>query len=341
MTRRNEPRIPSITMRDVAKHAGVSQATVSYVINNSARQSIPPETRERVFSAVRKLGYRPNGAARNMRTQRSNYIGFITDEIATTPFAGAIIKGAQDAARTHGQILLLVNTEGVPEVENQAIETLLEQRVTGIVYATMYHRPVAPPANLAEVPAVLLDCFSQDQLVTSVVPDEVGGGRAATEVLLNKGHRRIGFINNIEPIPATLGRLRGYQDALAAHGIAFDPNLVATGPSESRGGYDGTLALWQQPDRPTALFCFNDRVAMGAYDALRKQRLSIPDDVAVIGFDNQEIIAAALHPGLSTMQLPHYQMGQWAINYLFDEAVEGKPAVHIVLECPYIERESV
>jgi LacI family transcriptional regulator len=328
-------------MKDVAKRAGVSQATVSYVINNSAGQNIPRETRERVLSAVHHLGYRPNGAARNMRTQRSNFIGFITDEIATTPFAGATIKGAQDAARTHGRILLLVNTEGVPEIENEAIESMLEHRVTGIAYATMYHRPVTPPANLAEVPAVLLDCFSQDPSIASVVPDEVGGGRAATEVLLKKGHRRIGFINDIEPIPATLGRLRGYQDALAAYGVAFDPNLVTIGRSDSHGGYDSTLALMQQPDRPTALFCFNDRMAMGAYDALRKLKLSIPQDVAVIGFDNQEIIAAALHPGLSTMQLPHYQMGQWAINYLFAEALEGKPAVHAVLECPYIERESV
>src|ERR1700693_781441 len=106
MTRLEPSRSPSITMKDVAKRAGVSQATVSYVINNSAGQSIPPETREKVFSAVRKLGYRPNGAARNMRTQRSNFIGFITDEIATTPFAGATIKGAQDAARSHGCILL-------------------------------------------------------------------------------------------------------------------------------------------------------------------------------------------------------------------------------------------
>jgi len=341
MTRQDPSRSASITMKDVAKRAGVSQATVSYVINNSAGQNIPLETRERVLSAARQLGYRPNSAARNMRTQRSSFIGFITDEIATTPFAGAIIKGAQDAARSHGCILLLVNTEGAPDIENAAIETMLEHRVAGIAYATMYHRSIVPPANLGEVPAVLLDCFSEDRSIASVVPDEVGGGRTATEILLNRGHRRIGFINDIDPIPATFGRLRGYQEALAAHCVAFDPNLVTVRQSHSHGGYDGTLALLQQPDRPTALFCFNDRVAMGAYDALRKHALSIPDDMAVIGFDNQEIIAAALHPGLSTMQLPHYQMGQWAIDYLFDAAVAGGPAVHKVLDCPYVERESV
>src|SRR5258708_11774098 len=155
-------RTRSSTMREGDKWGGVSQATVSYFINNSAGQNIPRETRERVLSAVQQLGYRPNGAARNMRTQRSNFVGFITDEIATTPFAGATIKGAQDAARTHGRILLLVNTEGVPEIENEAIESMLEHRVAGIAYSTMFHLPITPPANLAEWPPVCLDSFRQD-----------------------------------------------------------------------------------------------------------------------------------------------------------------------------------
>jgi LacI family transcriptional regulator len=339
MPRSSKPR--TATMKDVATRAGVSQATVSYVINNTAGEQIPAETRERVLAAARELGYRPNAAARNMRRQGSSFIGFVTDVIATTPYAGAIIKGALDTAHAHHQTLLLVNTEGRPEVEHEAIESLLEHRVTGILYATMWHRQVTPPASLREVPAVLVDCFSQDPTLASVVPDEVGGGRAATQVLLRKGHRRIGWINNNEPVPANLGRLAGYQQALAAHGLAFEPELVRNGPSTAAGGYDCALSLMQKPDRPTALFCFNDQMAMGAYDALRKLNLAIPDDVAVIGFDNQEIIAAALHPGLSTMALPHYAMGEWAVNYLLGAGRDGRPAAHAVLECPYVERESV
>ena len=331
----------TITMKDVARQAGVSQATVSYVINNTSGENIPAETRERVLAAVRDLGYRPNNAARNMRTQRSNFIGFITDLIAVTPHAGAIIKGAQDAARVHGQTLLLVNTDGVPEVENTAIETMLEYRVAGIIYATMWHRLATPPENLSEAPAVLLDCFSPNPAFSSVVPDEVGGGRAATQVLLRKGHRRIGFINNSEPVPATLGRLAGYQQALAEYGLPFDSDLIRTGLSDSRGGYDAALDLMRQPERPTALFCYNDRMAMGAYDAVRKLGLSIPEDVGVIGFDNEEIIAAALHPGLSTMQLPHYQMGEWAVQHLLGESPEGGRPVQKIMDCPHVARESV
>jgi LacI family transcriptional regulator len=328
-------------MKDVAKRAGVSQATVSYVINDSAVENIPPETRERVLVAVRELGYRPNSAARNMRTQRSNFIGFITDLIASTPHAGAIIKGAQDAARAHQKTLLLVNTEAVPEVEYAAIETMLEHRVAGIIYATMWHRAVNPPAGLSEAPAVLLDCFSPDRSLAAVVPDEVGGGRTATAVLLQKGHRRIGFINNVDQVPATVGRLAGYQQALAEYGLPFEAGLVRAGPSEASGGYDCALDLMSQADRPTALFCFNDRMAMGAYDALRKLKLSIPEDVAVIGFDNQEIIAAALHPALSTMELPHYRMGGWAVQYLLGETPEADRPVQKMMDCPYVARESV
>jgi LacI family transcriptional regulator len=330
-----------ITMKDVAKKAGVSQATVSYVINNADGENIPQETRERVMEAARELGYRPNIAARNMRTQRSNLIGLVTDHIATTPHAGAIIKGAQDVSRTFNKILLLVNTNGEPAVENAAIETMLEHRAEGIIYATMWHRPVTPPPNLAEVRAVLLDCFCEDRSIASVVPDEIGGGRTATEALLNKGHRRIGFINNYEPVPATIGRLEGYKQALAAHGIPFDESLIRTGESLARGGYECALDLMQSENQPTAIFCYNDRMAMGAYDALRKLKLSIPDDVAVIGFDNQEIVSEALHPALSTMELPHYRMGEWAVKYLLGEIEKGGVPIQHILECPYIQRDSI
>ncbi len=336
----------AVTMKDVAKHVGVSQATVSYVLNDAAGENIPKETQARVWAGIRELGYRPHIGARQMRTQRTNLLGFVTDVIATTPYAGAIIKGAQDTARAAGKMLLLVSTDGIPAEDHAAIETLLEHRVKGIIYATMYHRAVALPVNLRETKAVLLDCFVEDRSIPSVTPDEFNGGYMATEILLRKGHRRIGFINNDQPVPASVGRLEGYRRALAAHGIAFDPALVCIAQSSPAGGYDCTYDLMRLPDRPTALFCFNDRMAMGAYDALRTLNLNIPEEVAVIGFDNQEIIAASLHPGLSTMQLPHYEMGVWSVKYLLGEIADadehqGGSPLQKVLSCPYVERASV
>jgi LacI family transcriptional regulator len=162
-------------------------------------------------------------------------------------------------------------------------------------------------------------------------------------MLLQKGHRRIGFINNSDPIPATFGRLEGYKQALAAHGVEFDPQRVQAKSSTAAGGYEAAMELMQLAERPTALFCFTDIMAMGAYDALRKLGLTIPDDVAVIGFDNLELIAAQLHPPLTTMELPHYQMGQWAVQHLLDYADSGRDQAPIQqkLACPLIPRLSV
>jgi LacI family transcriptional regulator len=280
--------------------------------------------------------------AQGLRRQRTNTIGFITDEIATTPYAGQIIEGAQDAAWESGKILLVVNTKGNPLLENQAIEMLLDRKVDGIIYATMYHQPVNPSQVFREVPTVLLDCFAEDRSYPSVVPDEVGGGRAATLHLLQKSHRRIGFINHPHIIPATAGRFQGYQQALAAFDIPFDETLVCADKAESEGGYDGAMKLMQLPEPPTAIFCFNDRTAMGAYDALRKLGLSISGDVAIVGFDNQEVIAAHLYPPLTTMQLPHYAMGEWAVSHLIGllDSTDNATSVQHQIECPLVERAS-
>jgi LacI family transcriptional regulator len=330
------------TMVDIAREAGVSQTTVSFVLNNHASSAnIPVETQERVLAAAKKLGYRPNMAARALRTDQTRVIGFITDEIATTPYAGKLIQGAQDAAWAHGKLLMIVNAGHTAAINETAIEVMLEHRVEGLVYATMYHRAVTLPANIHEASAVLLDCFCADHALPSVVPDEVQGGRTATEVLLKKGHRRVGFINEPAAIPAAIGRLEGYKQALQASGIPFDANLVCSPARQAKGGYQGVMALMQLDEPPTAIFCFSDFVAMGAYDALRTLGLSIPDDVAVMGFDNHELVAAQLLPPLSTMQLPHYEMGQWAIEYLLEHTGEALPPVQHRMNCPYIERQSV
>ncbi len=330
-------------MKDVAKLAGVSQTTVSFVINKTPDTGIPQETKDRVWSAASELGFRPNVLAQNLRTQSSSLLGFITDEIAITPYAGKIFEGAQDAAWKHGKILLLANTKNDMEVANAAIEQLLKYQVEGIIYATMFHQPIKPPKTLHEVSTVLLDCYSEDRSFPSVVPEEVNGGRRATRFLLEKGHRRIGFINNIADIPATHGRFQGYKQVLSEFGIQYDESLVRNDVAASEGGYNQTMKLMQLTAPPTAIFCFNDRIAMGAYDAIRKLELSIPNDVAILGFDNQEIIAAHLYPPLTTLELPHYRMGEWAVNKLIDliEEKDSDPLVQHKIDCPLIIRNSV
>ncbi len=341
---KNRNRPPS--MKDVAKQAGVSQTTVSFVINQVESANIPPETQERVFAAIDQLRYRPNAMARQLRSNRTQTLGFISDVVATTPFAGKIIQGAQDAAWAQGYLLLVVNTGGDDAVTNAAVETLLERRVDGILYATMYHRVVTPPPQVCEAPTVLLDCFVADRSLPSVAPNEVQGGYEATAALLRKGHTRIGLINDVAPVPAMIGRQQGYRQALTDFGVAYDEQLITQQASDQPGGYAGLEALLALPTAPTALFCFNDRMAMGAYQYARKRGMRIPEDLAVIGFDNQELIAPYLEPPLTTMELPHYGMGQWAVTHLLalieqaDLPSDNSPVQHLY-ECPLIARASI
>lgn len=340
MVQKASKRLP--TMADVARLAGVSRPTVSFVLNNNGiSASIPAETKERIMEAAKKLSYRPNLAAKSLKTNQTHTIGFITDEIATTPHAVNIIKGAQDKAMENGKLLLIINTGLNNTVRETAIEMMLERQVEGMVYASMFHHEVELPSNIYELPTVLIDCFDSKRTLPSVVPNEVQGGRTATEVLLKKGHRRIGFIDNLDQIPATFGRLEGYKQALAAYDVPFNENLVVRHYSGSKGGYDGTRELMALNDPPTAIFCFSDFMAMGAYDALRKLGLSTPGDVAVVGFDNHELIATQLYPKLATMELPHYKMGEWAIEFLLNHADGTLPLLQHTIDCPYIERDSV
>ena len=335
------PKPTNPTISDVASLADVSRTTVSLVMKGNL--DIPAETKERVMAAIAELGYRPTLAAQSVPTQPSGAFGFVSDEIVTTPYAGKIFEGAQDTAWKHGKLLILANTKNDPQLQAAALDMMMERQVEGIIYATYYHRPVTPPDLLWELPSILLDCFVPDRSLPSVVPDELAAAHKATSVLLEKGHKRVGFLNNQDPIPATTARREGYQAALAAHGIPFDEALVTADSSDPDGGLRSAQTLMQLPAPPTALFCFNDRMAMGAYYALRELGLRIPEDVAVMGFDNHEIVAASLNPGLSTMQLPHYEMGKWAFNYLLEHMNhkgDTHPVQHII-ECPYIERSSV
>ncbi|MGR6971030.1 LacI family DNA-binding transcriptional regulator [Streptomyces cynarae] len=334
-----------IGIKDVAAAAGVSVTTVSHILNEVEGKRINPDTRQRVLEIARQLEYAPNGLARSLRLKRSNTLGFVSDQIATTPHAGRIILGAQEEAARHDLLLLMLNTGGDPELERKEIDLLLQRQVDGVLYASMYHRMVEVPERLRSVPTVLLDARSDDPSVPSVVPDEVHGGETAVRELLRHGHRRIGFINNVDDIPATHGRLEGYRRALAEAGIVFDPRLVVAETADAAGGYRAALTLLQATSRPTALFCFADRMAMGAYRAAAELGLSIPSDLSVIGFDDQELICDGLFPGLTTVALPHYEMGARAVTQLLAltgaPGQEPGPVTQEMLPCPLVARASV
>lgn len=335
MTRR------AITMKDVALKAGVSRSAVSFVLNDRRSMGLSEETRERVLTAAAELGYRPNAGARALAKKQSDWYGLVT-EIVTAPFAVEIIKGAQDRALADQKYLLIASTESDSSAETAAIERLLEQRVGGLIYAATWHRAVQVPEIAREVPTVLVNCFDAEGRFPAVVPDEHTGGRRATERLLSAGHRRIGFVNLDPDIPAAVGRRSGYRDALRDAGIKPDDNLEISGHATADGGYDAAAALLDVADPPTAIFCANDRMAMGAFDAIKERGLRIPHDVAVIGFDNQELIAAYLRPKLTTVALPFDKMGAQGVE-LLARIIAGQTTATgtVTVDCPLLERASV
>jgi LacI family transcriptional regulator len=329
------------TIKDVAQLAQVSFKTVSRVINRSPH--VRDEVRQRVLRAADSLEYRPHHHARHMRTQRSKVLAFISDDIATTPFAGQIIQGAQEAAWQHEMLLLTFNTGGAPAMQQAAVQMALERGVEGIIFAAMYHREVHVPRDAFRLPLVLVDCFSGNCPARSVVPDEINGGFSATKLLLDKGHRRIAMINADEKYPAAQGRFEGYRQALNKFRVRVDLLLVKVGGWWQDDGYENALALLQPKEIPTAIFCASDRIAMGAYDALKEKGLRIPEDVSVVGFDNQELLAAHSRPPLTTVAIPYFEMGSWAIDQLTNsEPNQDFSAIEPYrLKCPLVLRDSV
>ncbi len=334
-------RVPSA--RDVAEIAEVSISTVSLVLNGkAAERGIPEATSQRVLKAVKQVGYRPNAMAAGLRKQTSDTIGFISDTIATTPHAGPMIQGAQDAAWEAGKILIIVNTGDEESVKNRAIEMMLQRQVEGFAYATMYHRVVEPPAILREVPSVLLDCRSGETGFSSVTPDEQGGAFTVAKHLLEAGHRRIGFLQSCADIPAAEERFLGFKDALSLYGVDFDPGFSAIGIDEFSGGFQAASQLLDHKNPPTALFCFNDRMAEGACRAAHYRGMNIPHDLSIVGYDNEELVSLFTDPALTTVQLPHYEMGYWAIKNLLGQiAGEDCSGVQHRITCPLIVRDSV
>lgn len=335
--------MPRTRISDVAKAAGVSEATVSLALNGVVGRVSAP-TREKIFRVAKEVGYTPNPIARGLRTQSTRTIGLVADRVATTAFAGKMISGAQAVARAHGHLVILIDTEGHTDDETRAIETLTTHRVDGLIYARMFHQIIDLPANLPSS-AVLLNCRSAGGAHRSVVPDEYAGGRAATQELIDAGHRRIAYIaSSSTPFPiASEMRERAYEDALAKAGITRDLALTVRVPNTAREGRAAMQQLWElnAASRPTAVFAFNDQVAMGVYEFAARNAVDIPGDLSVVGFDDLDLIAPELDPGLTTIALPHEAMGRWAMEVALGltELPDGDD-VH-TMACPIIRRESV
>ena len=328
------------TIQDIARAAKVGVGTVSRVLNDDP--NVKDSTRKHVQEIIEHFGYQPSYTARSLRTQKSNTLGFITDTVTTTPHAVNIVKGAQEAALKHDKLLLIIDADNNPELRERAVETMLERDVEGIIYAAMFHQEVSLSNAFAAVPTVLVDCYSSNTSYASSTPNEVQAGKDATQTLIAHKHKRIAIILGTtldSHYPAMPGRYQGYCQALKEAGLTLREDFVRVGDGYSFSSFKETLELMKLADPPTAIFCCTDRMALGTYDALKSLGLRIPDDISVIGFDNQEVIAEQLYPPLSTMALPHAEMGHWAVETL----VSGQQLepTHHEFFCPLVMRGSI
>lgn len=328
-------------MMDVAAMAGVSQATVSLVLNGSPGAKLTESTRRRVREAAQKLGYKFVHRGNVAAPGGYSTIVFIADEVSTDPWMTLAFEGARDKALEYGINVYLTVSHGDVDAETAIVNQMNQVPAMGIIYGTILTRLVELPSVVESGRTVLLNCYDAKRKLPSVLPGDLLGGRVATERLLTAGRKRIGFINGQQGVDASRDRLKGYKQALASNDIRFDPSLVRSGNWEPSAGYDWTHDLMAQDNPPDAIFCANDMMALGCIEALNERGFKVPDDIAVIGFDDRPI-AQFTHPPLTTLILPHYEMGEIAAELLIDLAggLEARPN-QIKVECELVERQSV
>ncbi|HEV2503733.1 MAG TPA: LacI family DNA-binding transcriptional regulator [Mesorhizobium sp.] len=331
-----------VTMMDVAKAAGCSQATVSVVLNNITDIKISPDLRHRVLESARSLGYgRGSPILRGaLEGLRGSCVGFIVDQLSTTPEAVNAIEGARQASWSDDVTILVAQTQGRAEHERKALACLLQAGAQGLIYMSIFTRRVSLDRVFQDLPmpVVLLNCYTGEQVFPSVVPDEVSGGRQATASLIAQGHRRIATIVGENFMEAAQDRLAGYRQALAEAGIAYDDALVVSGNWTPTSGYEATRKLLALNAPPTAIFCQNDKMAMGCFTAAAEVGMNIPHDLSVVGYDDDEL-SRHLRPQLTTLELPHRQMGAWAIAQLARKVERKSHRTHKVT-CAMVERAS-
>jgi LacI family transcriptional regulator len=308
------------TQSDVARRAAVSQAMVSYVLNDHPAVSVPTETRRRILDAVAELGYVPNSAARSLRTSKTLTIAAIIPDI-TNPYYPAFIRGVQDAAETENFDVISYNTDGDQAKELKALRSVQHGRVDGVILVT-FHLVPADLRPLAEAGMALLMSGPDDPPWTEIgvdnlMPDNVAAARTAVNYLIDRGHTRIGMIAGIAGTPPRERRVDGYGRALAEHHIPLDEILIRAGDFTEAGGYEGMQELLKLSPRPTAVFAANDLMAIGAMTALHEAGIAVPQEMAIVGFDD---IPAARHvrPALTTVAQHPERLGRRSAEMVFE-----------------------
>lgn len=329
------------TLRDVARRSGVHPATASRALNPGTRSLVSKETAARVLDVAREIGYTPNPMARGLKTNRSSTIGVLIPDL-TNPLFPPIVRGIEDTIRAAGYTTLLANSDNQSEKERLHFENMRSRQVEGFIMATAERdHPLIEDAIAADVPIVLLNRTVESQKAFAVVGNDRAGAVMAVTYLAELGHTRIAHLVGPSRFSTGVARHRGYLDAMTACGLTVDPDLVLFGEAfTEEEGLRLFNALVERTDDFTAIFSGNDLLALGCYDGLREHSMSCPGDVSIVGYNDIPFLDK-LNPSLTSVRLPHYEIGVEAGKLLLERI--GDPAARartILLEPELIVRGS-
>ncbi|WP_455916689.1 ribose operon transcriptional repressor RbsR [Pantoea agglomerans] len=328
------------TMKDVARLAGVSTSTVSHVINNN--RFVSDAVREKVTTAISQLNYAPSALARSLKLNQTRTIGMLLTA-SSNPFYSEVVRGVERSCYERGYSLVLCNTDGDENRMNRSLETLLQKRVDGLlIMCTESHIPsVEILTRYPSIPSVMMDWSPFDGGSDIIQDNSLLGGEMATRYLISRGYTRIACIAGPQDkTPARL-RLEGFHQAMEQAGLPVLPGYIVAGDLEFEGGYNAMNQLLALNPLPQAVFTSNDAMAVGVYHALYQAGLSVPQDIAVIGYDDIEL-ARYMTPPLTTIHQPKDELGELAIDTLLHRLAEpGGSQQLLVLTPELVERGSV
>jgi LacI family transcriptional regulator len=302
------------TIRDVAALAKVSIATVSFVANGKG--PVSEELRKRVLEAMEALDYHPNQVARSLKASQTHIIGMIVPQI-TNPFFGEVMRGVEDMARRSGYSVIFCNSNEDPELETTHLNTLFARRVDGVLISSSNSRLMDGHLLKRRFPLVFLDRIPPNFAGTAVITDNFGASQEATRHLINLGHARIAIINGPRDLPICVERLRGLVQALQESGLSLPDDYLKYGTFLPESGYCNGCELMKLSDPPTAIFCCNNSMTLGLMRALAELKISCPERVSVLGFDDFEW-GANFRPQLTSVAQPTYEVGRLATELLIE-----------------------
>lgn len=329
-----------VTIKDIAKEAGVSIATVSKILNKKD-QNISEKTRKKVLEIIKEKNYIPNTIARSLVTKQTKSIGLVIPDI-TNPFFPELVRGAEDCASKCGYNIIFCNTDDKTEKEEKYIKMLAEKMVDGIIFTqSANNREEFNYLSQIRQPMVLIDRdVNVPNIKGKVLVDNYNGAYEGVSYLIKSGYKKIAIISGPLSTKTSLDRLEGYKKALKENNIEFDNSLVLEGEYKGEWGRKGIEMMLENNIKFDAVFCANDIIALSAMKSIKEAKLNIPKDVAVLGYDDI-YMAKLTEPALSTIRQPNYEMGYEAVKLLVD-IIENGDAINplVKLNTELIIRQS-